>query len=905
MEGKVSEEKPVDYSSEEENLSEDGKKVKKLSRNRASRNLGEVWKQVWNELDIQGENDTIVMEAELQKLLDTLEDQQQQKQTKIEKVGTSDPNTQAKFKNYNGPTLEGEKINIGFILEMIAFFKKGGVLHYDIAKKIVERTAKLHDSCPNVVSHTIIPPSRFTVVGDLHGQFVDLLTIFSQNGMPSDTNGYLFNGDFVDRGRRGLEVLLTIYSFKLLYPQYVYLNRGNHEQRHINTKYGFEEQVRTKYDGDFFNLIQLSFRVLPLATIIDEKIFVLHGGLFSNSNMTINDLQKSVRKIDIPGGARHESERTLEEVLWSDPRVLDGWARSARGAGIVFGPDVTEKFLNNNKLEIMIRSHEMKDNGWSRIHNGKLITVFSASNYCRTNENKGAYVVITHKNSNEERDAKNAKFSHDYNFYSYTADNQIDYLVNPKRNTEDHARKQTIKILREKIYENRHDLLVCFTRMDLNKDGRINSEEWANALNSVLQLNIPWLELEPFLIKDDPPGKINYMKFVERYKIQIDSELSKDWTESLISKICVKLYETSGDLSKAFQKIDLNSDGCLTYDEFVDALSKQGLGLSNDQLYDLMKSIDKDQSGSIDLGEFTERFQVSFNKIKEEKESWIQKAANEIGNILFREKRTIQAAFSEFDEDKNGALSYREVSLALTRLGVSYSDEEKTKIAAWIDEDGNGEISFKEFRNAFKIIDSQGSDWQDYMIQKVCGILFKNKLQLQGVFRRLDSQGTGRLAFSDFKIAIEVLNQQIGSPVSPLQLRELYKSVSDESGMIEYERFLGSFRLVDETKKKISSSDYGSLAQGRASRSLSRSGSRNPPPAQQQIPPQKPAPSHAPIIEEKKPSKKELKEREKAEKEREKEREREQKEREKEKKGERSKSPTSRFSLKNLSFKKS
>jgi len=53
------------------------------------------------------------------------------------------------------------------------------------------------------------------VVGDIHGQLPDLLTILSQSGFPSETNRYVFNGDFVDRGPNSVEVLLLLYCLKV------------------------------------------------------------------------------------------------------------------------------------------------------------------------------------------------------------------------------------------------------------------------------------------------------------------------------------------------------------------------------------------------------------------------------------------------------------------------------------------------------------------------------------------------------------------------------------------------------------------------------------------------------------------------------------------------------------------
>lgn len=55
-----------------------------------------------------------------------------------------------------------------------------------------------------------------TVVGDIHGQLQDLFSIFTINGLPCPQNHYIFNGDFVDRGPCGAEVLFTLCAFKVL-----------------------------------------------------------------------------------------------------------------------------------------------------------------------------------------------------------------------------------------------------------------------------------------------------------------------------------------------------------------------------------------------------------------------------------------------------------------------------------------------------------------------------------------------------------------------------------------------------------------------------------------------------------------------------------------------------------------
>jgi serine/threonine-protein phosphatase 5 len=102
----------------------------------------------------------------------------------------------------------------------------------------------------------------------VHGQYYDLINIFEINGRPSDTNPYLFNGDFVDRGSFSIEVILLLFAYKCLYPKHLHLNRGNHESVNMNKMYGFEGEVASKYSTEMMALFTDIFQWLPLAHVI-------------------------------------------------------------------------------------------------------------------------------------------------------------------------------------------------------------------------------------------------------------------------------------------------------------------------------------------------------------------------------------------------------------------------------------------------------------------------------------------------------------------------------------------------------------------------------------------------------------------------------------------------------------
>lgn len=204
--------------------------------------------------------------------------------------------------------------------------------------------------------------------------------------MPSTHNPYLFNGDFVDRGSFSVEVMLALAAWKIHNPSLIFLNRGNHENLDMNKMYGFEGEVLHKYCKPTFNLFLKAFNCLPLGCVLNKKVLVVHGGLFSNDQMTLESVQKIERRRGVPQSG------PMCDMLWSDPSPLDGKHASKRGISIEFGPDIAQSFLDRNGLTLLVRSHQTKDEGYEVERGDQVITVFSAPNYCDQIGNKGAYI---------------------------------------------------------------------------------------------------------------------------------------------------------------------------------------------------------------------------------------------------------------------------------------------------------------------------------------------------------------------------------------------------------------------------------------------------------------------------------------------------------------------------------
>jgi len=169
----------------------------------------------------------------------------------------------------------------------------------------------------------------------------------------------------------------------------MHLTRGNHESVDMNRFYGFQGEIVSKYSEMIYDLFSELFLWFPLAFVLDKSYMVVHGGLFGKDGVTLDDIRKIKR--NAPEG---NDKELLQCLLWSDPQPTPGVAPSSRGVGVYFGPDVTRKFLKENNLSGIIRSHEVKEKGYQIDDHGALITVFSAPNYCDQSGNLGSFINI-------------------------------------------------------------------------------------------------------------------------------------------------------------------------------------------------------------------------------------------------------------------------------------------------------------------------------------------------------------------------------------------------------------------------------------------------------------------------------------------------------------------------------
>lgn len=252
------------------------------------------------------------------------------------------------------------------------------------------------------------------VFGDIHGNLEDL-HFFSDNvwklGLELTAGNFLFLGDYVDRGMNCLECLAYLFSLKFLYPHKVFLLRGNHETRDVN---GWEEhygnrsflwQCKDRFGTEMgFKIYECCNQVfdrMPLAAVIDQNIFCVHGGIprpvTIEEDGTIGSRIQDILNVQKIAGINppydHEDEdyhQVASDCIWSDPASEEqelhsvdsktGYGESLRGGGaICFGHRAVTDFLEQHGFSYIMRAHEAHSEGVAVSKGGRVFTIFSTS----------------------------------------------------------------------------------------------------------------------------------------------------------------------------------------------------------------------------------------------------------------------------------------------------------------------------------------------------------------------------------------------------------------------------------------------------------------------------------------------------------------------------------------------
>lgn len=289
---------------------------------------------------------------------------------------------------------------------------------------------------------------EFIVIGDLHGHLPDLYRIFCLYGLPPNRK-YLFLGDLIDRGDFSLPLILFLFALKSLYPQHIYILRGNHEFATICSTSGFLDEIEISFGyktettappleksrshaielptspncniclshnrsfsslprfahnhqqkkqnskenlrlltRKIFDTITDVFSFMPISAVLNKDVICLHGGIGPTFHY-ISQIDNVVNPLcDFYGGI-------VNDILWSDPNEqIDYFATSQRNIGSLFGQKAINDFLSNNGLRLLVRGHEPIERGCEYMLDRKVLTIFSASNYCNNLNNHSSILFI-------------------------------------------------------------------------------------------------------------------------------------------------------------------------------------------------------------------------------------------------------------------------------------------------------------------------------------------------------------------------------------------------------------------------------------------------------------------------------------------------------------------------------
>ena len=255
---------------------------------------------------------------------------------------------------------------------------------------LISEAIPVFQALPNVLKLE----GELYIVGDLHGNIRDLIRIFAAGGLPSDKR-YLFLGDYVDRGDYSVEVISCLVAMALQFPQNVFLLRGNHEYEDVNSVYGFKDQVLCLFGSSkLFTRFQELFAQLPIAAVVNDKCFCVHGGLSPELRM-VSDLDAVDRRAFPPAPV-------VNDIMWSDPVTPKTvvYLESERGKGCKFGHLAVKAFLKQNNLQRIIRAHEFTKDGVFTRFDFLLYSVFSTCNYKGEGSNSACILRVT-RNSSE------------------------------------------------------------------------------------------------------------------------------------------------------------------------------------------------------------------------------------------------------------------------------------------------------------------------------------------------------------------------------------------------------------------------------------------------------------------------------------------------------------------------
>uniref|UniRef100_A0A7S3JMU6 Serine/threonine-protein phosphatase n=1 Tax=Aureoumbra lagunensis TaxID=44058 RepID=A0A7S3JMU6_9STRA len=480
---------------------------------------------------------------------------------------------------------------------LLRWLRSGGTLSQDFCLKVLHGATEILRQEARVrysKHHAVV------VIGDLHGSAWDLCAAMAAAGTPSKDNMIVFNGDYVDRGPRSIEVLITVLALKLCFGHWIHINRGNHEDEQMSRVYDFEAELQSRFNTNGASQILEAagkcFTQMPIALVLKDSL-ILHGNIPRDAK-SLSDLEKTPRIASVAtlhfetfkNSKQLQQARLLQDILWSDPNADQGtpFAPNARrgGAGAAVSDDMLATFLHNHHLVRLIRSHEVTALGAERYQLSATTerwTVFSQARYpYGEGLNKAAVIAII---QNE----------------------QGDILIEPRRwsGVAPLTRYRGLGPRVRGLLRRHRDCLRAYAAGDVYKE-KTAYDACAVAIGADRHA---WrLHLLPAAFMNDlPKSAIDIADAADKLHFELHAFHADASVQAKHGNLSLTHRPSA---RHAFEALDLDKDGFISFEEFLAFVTAELPTLQPHQAAASWLFLDADDSGKLDLDEFQRGFAV-------------------------------------------------------------------------------------------------------------------------------------------------------------------------------------------------------------------------------------------------------------------------------------------------------
>ncbi|KFZ61031.1 Serine/threonine-protein phosphatase with EF-hands 2, partial [Antrostomus carolinensis] len=584
---------------------------------------------------------------------------------------------------------------------LLEAFKQKQQLHARYVLNLLHETRKHLKQLPNISHVSTRYSEEVTVCGDLHGQLDDLFLIFYKNGLPSPSKSYVFNGDYVDRGKQSLEILIILFAFLLIYPKEVHLNRGNHEDHMVNLRYGFAKEVMQKYKvhgKKILKMFQNVFCWLPLATLIDQKVLVVHGGISDTTDLDMLEKIQRHKFISVlRGKKRKESNRNVE--------IQETNEKSEAGTDKAGNETVSSLSLQSQTSQAPSITNRLEFSKWIRQ------TVQEQIEWCRK--------LADISDSEEEEPTFSSVVSlTELDSPCWTCQEEwkqiLDILwsdpvsqegcrVNTVRGggcyfgpdvTQKILEKYNLQFLIRSHECKQEGYEFCHNRKVLTIFSASNYYEIGSNRGAYVKLGP---DLVPHFVQYQANKTAHTLTMTQRQGFPLG--LISRVEESAFRALREKLFAHTSALISAFKAYDKDNTGRITLSNWATAVeSVLHLGLPWRMLRPQL--VPSTTDGMLEYKSWLDDLAV-----EQRSQEHIQTSLLE---VIYRNRSNLETIFRIIDKDNSGLISFEEFrqtwKLFSSHMNIELTDEGINDLVRSIDFNKDGNIDFNEFLEAFRLV---------------------------------------------------------------------------------------------------------------------------------------------------------------------------------------------------------